>query len=146
MRRDPFFVTDPTATPGCERPLGWRNAVALFALSVALAPLNEGIEAGKKDEATTALAANGEQAIFQIMRESLITGGRGSFGGGEQAGVGCRAVRADHSRSSDALSKPSLMPIVCGPHTPLKMKALLYRGRRGIMSSCHRPSAWTQQQ
>ena len=53
--------------------MGGRNAVA-FALSVTLAPLNEGIEAGKKDEATTALPANGEQAIFQIMRESLITG------------------------------------------------------------------------
>ena len=75
--------------------MGWRNAVALFALAVALAPLNEGIEAGKKDEATTALPANGEQAIFQIRRESLITGGRGSFGGGDKA------------RSSDALSKPS---------------------------------------
>ena len=54
--------------------MGGRNAVAMFAMSVALAPLKEGIEAGKKDEATTALSANGEQAIFQIMRESLITG------------------------------------------------------------------------
>ena len=77
--------------------MGERNAVA-FALSVTLVPWNgllEGIEAGKKDEATTALPANGEQAIFQIMRESLITGGRGCFGGGDKA------------RSSDALSKPS---------------------------------------
>ena len=67
--------------------MGGRNAVA-FALSVALAPWHlEGIEAGKKDEATTALLANGEQAIFQIERESLVTGDIGSFGGSKQAGV-----------------------------------------------------------
>ena len=86
--------------------MGGRNAVALFALSVALAPLKEGIEAGKKDEATTALPANGEQAIFQIMRESLITGDRG----GKHAGVGSRAVRAGmrpRSRARDAVSMPS---------------------------------------